>query len=83
MDSFINNRFIEVKSYNNEISFYWSKNELEKAKELKSKYFLYLVDRSLMNQDGYVPKVFQNPFKKIFENDLWRKEIESWKITIE
>lgn len=83
LDSFIHDRFIEVKSYKDEIAFYWSKNEVEKAKQLKTKYYLYLVDRSLMSDDDYVPKIFQNPYKKIFENNIWKKETENWKITIE
>ncbi|MEX1002263.1 MAG: DUF3883 domain-containing protein [Crocinitomicaceae bacterium] len=70
LDSFIHDRYIEVKSYRNEIAFFWSKNEVEKAKQLKTKYYLYLVDRSLMNDSDYVPKIFQNPYKKIFENDI-------------
>lgn len=83
LDSFIYDRFIEVKSYRDEIAFYWSKNEVEKAKQLKTKYYLYLVDRSSINDDNYVPKIFQDPYKKIFENDIWKKETENWKITIE
>lgn len=34
LDSIIIDRFIEVKSFENKIQFYWSKNELEKAKEI-------------------------------------------------
>jgi len=83
MDSFIHNRFIEVKSYENEATFYWSKNEVEKAKQLKDKYYLYLVNRSLMSYKDYIPKIIQNPYKKIFENDLWKKESENWKIILE
>lgn len=83
LDSFIHDRFIEVKSYRDEIAFYWSKNEVEKAKQLKTKYFLYLVDRSLINEDDYVPKIFQNPYMKIFENNTWKKETENWKITLD
>lgn len=82
LDSFIHDRFIEVKSYKEEIAFYWSKNEIEKAKQLKTKYYLYLVDRSLMNHDNYIPRIFQNPYQKIFENDVWKKETENWKITL-
>jgi len=83
LDSFIHDRFIEVKSYKGEIAFYWSKNEVEKAKQFKTKYYLYLVDRALMNDDDYVPKIFQNPYTKIFRNDIWKKETESWRITLE
>ena len=83
LDSFIIDRFIEVKSYREEISFYWSKNEVEKAKELATKYYIYLVDRSLMNKKDYVPKIIQDPYKKIFENEFWKKETENWKIILE
>lgn len=82
LDSFIHDRFIEVKSYKGKITFYWSKIEVEKAKLLKDKYYLYLVDRSLMPNSDYIPKIFQDPYKKIFENDIWKKETENWKITI-
>lgn len=82
-DSIVIDKFIEVKSYEGEISFYWSKNEVEKAKELGGKYFLYLVDRSRMTNQDYEPKQFPNPYKKIFESDIWKRETENWKITFE
>lgn len=82
LDSVINDRFIEVKSYNNEISFHWSRNEIEAAKELGVKYYLYLVDRSMLDQKDYIPKIFENPYKKIFESDMWNKEAESWRFTL-
>lgn len=83
LDSFIHDRFIEVKSFRDVIAFYWSKNEVEKAKQLKTKYFLYLVDRSSINKDNYVPKIIQDPYKKIFENNIWKKETENWSITLD
>lgn len=79
-ESIINDRFIEVKSFNKELSFYWSKNEIEVSKELGEKYFLYLVDRDKMNDTGYSPIIFQNPHKRIFENELWIKNPENWKV---
>lgn len=82
-DSIIIDKFIEVKSYEGGITFYWSRNEVEKAKELKGKYFLCLVDRSRMHNEDYEPKMFQDPYKKIFESDLWKKETENWKITFD
>jgi len=82
-DSIFIDRFIEVKSYANEVSFFWSKNEIETAKELKSKYFLYLIDRSRINEENYKPQQIQDPYKKIFESDIWNKETENWKITLE
>jgi len=67
-------RFIEVKSYDREVSFFWSRNEVEKAKELKGKYYLYLVDRSRIKENDYKPQQFQDPYKKVFENEIWRKQ---------
>ncbi len=80
-DSIFLDRFIEVKSYEGEMSFYWSKNEVQKAKELGEKYFVYLIDRSMMKKGSCQPKKFQNPYKKIFENELWMKETETWRMT--
>lgn len=82
LDSFLIDRFIEVKSYNEKLVFYWSDNEIQQAKELKNKYFLYLVDRSLMNQKEYIPKVFKNPYDRIFKNNLWEKDVVNWKISL-
>lgn len=54
------NRFIEVKSVNEDQSFYWSRNELEVARVLGEQYYLYLV-----NQDNpFEPtvKIIENPY---------------------
>lgn len=83
LDSFIVDRFIEVKSYINEASFYWSRNEVEVAKELNRKYYLYLVDRMQMDKEGYSPKILQNPYRKIFQSENVKKEVELWKIYLE
>ena len=37
-------RFIEVKSYSHEPRFFWSKNEIEKAKKFGERYILMLVE---------------------------------------
>ncbi|MBC2840097.1 DUF3883 domain-containing protein [Robiginitalea sp. SC105] len=82
IDSIFNNRFIEVKSYEEDVKFYWSKNEIRVAKDLGDKYFLYLVNRSKMHEKSYKPQILRNPFHKVFNSDLWRKEAESWKFTL-
>lgn len=81
IESVFMDRFIEVKSYYKEVSFYWSKNEVEKSMELGDNYFLYLVDRSKFLTRGYTPKIFQNPYIKLFKNEYWKKEVENWKFT--
>lgn len=77
-DSVFVDRYIEVKSFSGEPLFYWSRNEVQIARELMDKYFLYLVDRNKMSEPGYTPKVYQNPYQKLFENEFWRKEPETW-----
>lgn len=76
-------KFIEVKSYADEIAFFWSKNEVETARELGENYYLYLVDRRRMNDATYQPKSISDPYRKIFLNEYWRKETQNWKITLE
>jgi hypothetical protein len=83
LDSFINDRFIEVKTYINDVAFYWSKHEVEIARDLTTKYWLYFVDLAKTDTEGYTPKMLQDPFRKIFENENWKKETENWKISLE
>lgn len=82
-NSFFVDRFIEVKSYSEQIEFYWSANEVESAKELAENYFLYLVDRSKLSGGNYSPKIIQNPYRSIFENELWKKESQTWKFSLQ
>ena len=64
-------RYIEVKSYNKNEHFYWSENEIEKAKLIADKYFIYLVDISKISKEGYDPTIIQNPANTILGNDEW------------
>lgn len=77
-DSVFIDRYIEVKSFSGELSFHWSKNEIEKAKEYEDNYFLYFVDRNKIKYSNYSPKIIQNPYQLIYNNNLWIKEPESW-----
>jgi len=81
-DSIFYDRFIEVKSYSGSVSFYWSRNEIDVAQSLSDKYFLYLVDRSKIKDEGYAPKIIVDPYTKIYSSELWTMEAESWKVTI-
>ena len=74
-------RYIEVKSYSNEVSvhFFWSKNEIKVAKENQDKYFLYLVDRSRINSQSYTPRIIKNPYKFFFvDSNNWSKTCSNW-----
>lgn len=81
--SLINDRFIEVKSYVNEVSFYWSRNEIDIARIKKENYFLYLVDRSKLKNKDYKPLIIQNPYENVFKNDKkWKQRIEKIKLNL-
>ena len=78
------NRFIEVKSYSDLSTkrFFWSRNEVEKAKLYREMYFIYLVDRSSMDDDGYRPEIIQDPYMSIFKiENNWMKECQSFLFT--
>jgi hypothetical protein len=78
-DSLIIDKFIEVKSYSGSPYFYWSKNEIKIAEQERGNYFLYLINRDEMNQEGYCPLIIQNPYKNILNNNNWQKDCQSWK----
>jgi len=73
-------RFIEVKSYSNKPRFFWSQNEIEKAKELSEKYVLILVDRTRLNDPEYTPQEISDPHRALFqtENCGWRFQPNSY-----
>lgn len=76
-------RFIEVKSYAGTPNFYWSRNEMDIARIKKDNYFLYLVDRSKMGEEKFVPEIIQNPFESVLRDDLkWDKRIEKYFISL-
>lgn len=82
-DDDLQNRFIEVKSYDGDIPyFFWSRNEYRMAQRKKEKYWVYLVNRKQMNDEGYEPIMEQNPFENILKNDNWNKEVDKYKIQL-
>jgi hypothetical protein len=83
LNTIVPNRFIEVKSYTDQVSFYWSRNEVDTAKELGEEYFLYLVDRSKYLLKDYKPMILKDPYDRIFESELLKTETENWKITLD
>jgi hypothetical protein len=81
-DSFVFDRFIEVKTFGEAMEFFWSENEVQVAQELGTRYWLYLVDRRSMETADFVPKMFQNPYQLVFQNPDWRRDVTSWKFFI-
>jgi len=80
-ESVMLDRFVEVKSFSRDVTFYWSRNEIATAELKGENYFLYLVDRSRMSETSYQPLIIQNPFKQVFLGDNWRKEEIIWYIS--
>lgn len=64
-------RFIEVKSYVGNPHFYWSQNEIEKARLYEDKYCIYLIDASEVDNPEYEPRIIQNPAANVLESDKW------------
>ncbi len=76
-------RFIEVKSFTEDPSFYWSRNEMDVAKVKRDRYFLYLVDRDKMNEDGFVPIIIQNPYTEVIKNETkWHMRPEKYFVSL-
>ena len=76
-----NDRYIEVKGYSGETPyFYWTKNEIDVARELAENYFIYLVNRDEIENSDYEPEMISNPVKSILESDGWYKEIDKYYI---
>ena len=77
------NRFIEVKSYQGDSPyFYWSRNEFLVAKYKQDSYWIYLVNRDLINDKNYEPTMIQNPHETILNNGIWSKEIDKYRIEL-
>ena len=78
-DTNVVKRFIEVKAVlKNSVRFYWSRNEIEKSKELGESYWLYLVpytSKQVFDTEN-IDKIC-NPYKNVFlgQNE-WMSQIE-------
>jgi hypothetical protein len=82
VDSKMNDRFIEVKSYINSPYFFWSRNEMEISRIKSESYYLYLVDRARMNNKDYHPLIINNPFHHILNNEKWVKTVEKYRVEL-
>jgi hypothetical protein len=79
-DSKIIPKYIEVKAVSQEDwKFYWSRNEINKAKSLRESYYLYLVpvkDGKTLNISNL--HQIKNPYNEVFLNKReWTQEIET------
>lgn len=76
-------RYIEVKTYCGNVHFYWSSNEIEAAKLRNASYYLYLVDYTKINIEGYAPLMIPNPYVNIKKLSVWDMQPSSYIITSE
>jgi hypothetical protein len=67
MESFMPDRFIEVKSYRGRGRFFLSLGEIEAAREFGERYHLYLVDIERFGLPDYSPDVIRNPSIELFD----------------
>ncbi|MCR9218341.1 MAG: DUF3883 domain-containing protein [bacterium] len=76
-------RFIEVKGYTDEFSFFWSHEEMEAARRLRMRYWLYLVDRRLISSPAYHPETIQDPVGYFLDRDPigWSVSAQGHKFT--
>jgi len=69
------NRFIEVKSSCAEIEcFYLTANELNKARKLKNKYWIYFLRDFNKEKITNKMRMIQNPYSKVYKGKKYRKE---------
>ena len=74
-------RYIEVKTYNGNIHFYWSSNEIEAARLRGTAYYLYLVDFSRIGEEGYSPLIIPNPYANIKNLAVWDMQPSSYSVS--
>jgi len=78
------NRHIEVKgSTGNELSFYWSSGEIQKARELETSYWIYFVpgiDRKTRSYHGEITKI-PNPSCEVFETGKYSSNCTKYHVT--
>jgi hypothetical protein len=65
--SLLLDRSIEVKGYSGERAFHWSKEEIDTARRKREAYWLYLVDRDRIGDQGYVPEMLNDPYTYLIE----------------
>ena len=78
-------RYIEVKAVSPwDYKFYWTRNELEKARNLKNNYYLYLlpvISKNEFNIEGL--EIISAPYTNVYENkDKWNGREESFSFSL-
>lgn len=81
MRSLALDRHIEVKGHAGDRSFHWSAGEMAAAQEKRQTYWLYLVDRQRIDEPGYEPEMYSDPYAYFIEDNPagWKSEPTSYK----
>ena len=78
-DRLMPDRFIEVKgSRGNNLRFYWTRNEIEKAKVLGQKYWIYFIGGIETKNESHfaAPVLIQDPYSSVLKNSDFYTECE-------
>lgn len=81
----LNPKYIEVKAVShNDWKFYWSRNEISRAKEFDKYYYLYLIpveNGKISNPSNW--KQIKDPYSKVFLNEhKWEQTVEIMSFTV-
>jgi len=79
--SLLLDRSIEVKGYAGERAFNWSSEEINAARHKRDKYWIYLVDRDRISEQGYLPEMLNDPYTYLIEENPmgWVREPTGYK----
>ncbi|MHB8560039.1 MAG: protein NO VEIN domain-containing protein [Thermoplasmataceae archaeon] len=83
-DKLIPDRFIEVKgSRGNNVKFYWTRNEIEKAKVLGQKYWIYFIGGIGTKNGSHFtsPVLIQDPYSIVLKKNSYYTECEVISVT--
>jgi hypothetical protein len=79
-NSYVYDRFIEVKSFKGNPQFYLTKNESEIALIKGNNYFIYLIDIDMIMNEKYKPIMIRNPQFELYNGNDWLIENETIKV---
>lgn len=74
-------RFVEVKTYSGARRFFWSRNEIEKARLLGKRYLVALVDADRIGDDGYEPEFIEDPCSVFEKTGSWLMVPTAYEVT--
>lgn len=77
-----NDRYIEVKTYSGHPHFFLSQSEYTAAVKHGNHYYIYLIDRSRIDDPHYEPTVIRDPANTITDTTQWSEKIQNREYTL-